>query len=175
MCALIALTQQTVTPRVPAQSPRDPTSSGTIKEGSAVIRGRVTDAETGQPLERMMVAVMSPDLQRIDRTWMRQAVTDAQGRYQIANLPASSYYVGASAGEFKVWYLGQQYGAPPNSMAYGQIGKKVELADGEVRQGIDFALTRALAITGRVTDEFGDPLANIAVTVERPGRRGTLG
>jgi hypothetical protein len=59
---------------------------------------------------------------------MRQAVTDAQGRYQIANLPASSYYVGASAGEFKVWYLGQQYGAPPNSMAYGQIGKKVELA-----------------------------------------------
>src|SRR5262245_37697023 len=125
VCVVIAIGQ--LPPSSPQRPPRDPTAAGPVKEGTAVIRGRVTDAETGQPLERMLVTALSPDLQRIDRTWTRQAVTDAQGRYELAKLPASSYYVGASAGEFKVWYLSQPYGAPPSSMAYGQMGKRLQL------------------------------------------------
>ena len=41
----------------------------------------------------------------------------------------------------------------------------MQLAEGETRNDVNVALSRALAIEGRVLDEFGDPMANVAVSV----------
>ena len=41
-------------------------------------------------------------------------------------------------------------------------GKRMTLADGQVLEKIDIRLTRAGVITGKVVDEFGDPVTDVS-------------
>ena len=63
------LTASTASPQQnPASPPRD--NSPRAAAGSGIIRGRVTDRETGQPLGRVMVTLMS-------NVWRDQAISSA--------------------------------------------------------------------------------------------------
>jgi protocatechuate 3,4-dioxygenase beta subunit len=119
-----------------------------------VIRGRVVAADTGQPLRKAFVRVSSPDLRE-----GRVASTDAEGRYEVKELPAGRYTLNATKGSFV-------------SLAYGQLrpfeqGKPLEIADGQTLEKVDFALPRGGIITGRVVDEFGEPVADTQVAPMR--------
>jgi len=138
--------------------PRDAAS----KPGTAVIRGRVVAADTGQPLRKAFVRASSPDIRE-----GRVASTDAEGRYELKELPAGRYTLNASKGSFV-------------SLAYGQLrpfeqGKPIEIADGQMLEKVDFALPRGGIITGRIVDEFGEPVADAQVApmryVSQGGRR----
>ena len=77
---------------VPTQAPRPafsqpPRDQPTPQTGTSVIRGRITETETGRPLRRASVTLTSPALGRENRT----ANTDTQGRYQVKDLPAGRY------------------------------------------------------------------------------------
>ena len=46
----------------------------------------------------------------------------------------------------------------------------LQLKDSEVRNDVDGALSRSLAIEGRVLDEVGEPMANVEMHPRTPGR-----
>jgi hypothetical protein len=117
-----------------------------------VIRGRVVAADTGTPVRRPQVqAAFGGQRARV-------ALTDAEGRFELRELPAGSVVLRAS----KTGFVAQQFGQrSPFSAA-----DPVTLGDGQ-QFTADFALLRGGVITGRVFDEFGDPVANVRVAALR--------
>jgi protocatechuate 3,4-dioxygenase beta subunit len=138
--------QGTVSPAArPAQS-RDTSAE---KKGSAVLKGHVKTAD-GRVLRRAQVSVRGTALPS-----PRTASTGLEGEYEIGELPAGRYTITASRSGF----LASQYG----QRRYGDQGKPLEVADGVTIDSIDFMLERAGVISGRVTDEAGEPVANASI------------
>ncbi len=130
--------------------PGTPRDGQTEKVGTATLSGRVLAADTGKPLRRALVRASSAETPQ-----GRSVSTDADGRWQLKNLPAGSYRVGVSKGGFV-------------DLAYGQQrpfegGKVLELAEAQTLDKLDVALPRAGVVTGRVLDEFGEPLTGARV------------
>lgn len=132
--------------------PRDPGAAN--EAGTAVIRGRVVAADTGQPVRRVQVRAYSGD-----GRGSRMASTDAEGRFELRDLPAGRWNLSATKAGFV-------------SLSYGQrrpfeSGRPIELRDGETMPRADFVLPRGSAIMGRILDEFGDPVAAAHVQAVR--------
>jgi hypothetical protein len=122
--------------------------------GTAVLRGQIVTADNGSPIRGAQVRVMSPDARE-----GRVATTDAQGRFEIKELPAGRYTITASKGGFVSLQFGQR--RPSES------GTPIALADGQALDKIRIALPRGSVLGGRVTDEFGEPVANASVSAWR--------
>jgi protocatechuate 3,4-dioxygenase beta subunit len=87
------------------------------------------------------------------------ALTDDDGRYEFRELPAGRYSITASKTAFVFWSYGQtQPGSP---------GAPLVLGDNQTANAIDIRLLRGAVITGRISDEFGDPVPNASVMVMR--------
>jgi Carboxypeptidase regulatory-like domain len=143
-----------------------------VAEGqpAAFFSGRVTEQGSGQPLPRMVVTLVAPDRSQ------KEAITDADGTYRFAGLPPGKYAVGAGPDEHRSTYLRQWFGeAMPAAPFAGPQRAALELKAGEGRAGVDIALTRALAIEGRVSNPWDEPMANIDVTVTRSDGLGEAG
>ena len=138
--------------QTPAAPPRDrPERAPT---GTARIRGRVVAADTGAPLRRAQVRVVSYEL-RV----MRTVSTDAQGRFDVADLPPGSYGLTVTRNGYASLQFGQQRPF--------EGGRVLELANGQLMDRIDFALPRGSVITGRVTDQLGEPVAGVHMQAMR--------
>jgi hypothetical protein len=122
--------------------------------GSAVLRGQIVAADNGSPIRRAQVRVASPDARE-----SRIATTDAQGRFEIKELPAGRYTISASKGGF----VSLQYGQRRPS----ESGTPLELGDGQMIEKITIGLPRGSVLGGRITDEFGEPVANASVVAWR--------
>lgn len=134
----------------PALRAQAPARDAPPPAGTAVIRGRVIVAGADRPLSRVEVRAVSAPLR------VNQAVlTDGNGRYEIGALPAGRYVVSFSRTNYVRASHGQR-------RALGQ-GAPIDVADGQIVPRIDAALQRAAVITGRVLDEFGDPVTNVQV------------
>jgi protocatechuate 3,4-dioxygenase beta subunit len=146
-CLVVPLAAQTQPPPPPA---RDNPAAVT---GTAVIRGRVFDATTGRPLSHVDVIAGPVANQRAT------GETDGEGRYELAGLPAGTYTVIATKANYirKAW--GEQRVEGP--------GKRIMLADGQRLDNIDLRMTRAGAISGKIVDEFGDPVSDVFVNAMR--------
>ncbi len=131
-----------------AQSASRDTSAAST--GGASIRGRVTDA-TGRPLPRAEVRA-GPNNDLPDG---RVVLTDAEGRYEIGRLPAGTYTIIATKPNYVRAAWGEQRPEGP--------GKRIQLADGQQLENVNVRMARTGAVTGRVVDEFGDPVADVAV------------
>jgi len=138
--------------------PRDPTGggagSGDQEAGTAIIRGRVVTADTGTPVRRAQVRAQSGELRA-----NRLVSTDAQGRFEFKDLPAGRWNLTASKAGFMTLRFGQR-------RAF-EAGSPIEISEGQLMERADFSLPRGAAITGRVFDEFGEPVANARVQVLR--------
>ena len=133
---------------------RPPRDANDVRSGTSVIRGRVVAADTGQPIRRVHVRAFSGEIRE-----SRMASTDAEGRFELRDLPAGRWNLNAS----KAGYV---------SLAFGQrrpfeSGRPIELGEGETMARADFALPRGSAVTGRILDEFGDPVAGVQVLAMR--------
>jgi protocatechuate 3,4-dioxygenase beta subunit len=134
-----------------------------VVQASATVRGQVTDKETGAPLLRALVTVESS---RSDGTRLvRVALTDQDGRFEIRELPSGFLHVSAVAGEHRATHVKEIY--PPRSPM--GVGRSLMLRDGEVRSDVNIALPRAVAVSGRVTDESGAPLAGLDIRLAPAG------
>ena len=127
--------------------------------GTSIIRGQIVAADTGAPIRRAQVRVNSPDARE-----GRVATTDQQGRFEFKELPAGRYSMTASKGGF----VSLQYGQRRPS----ESGTPIELGDGQTIEKIGIALPRGSVLGGRITDEFGEPVANASVTAFRYGYAG---
>ncbi len=94
----------------------------------------------------------------------RQATTDSQGGFEFTGLPAGSYRIFASPNQFAPQYLGMAYGGRrPNGPGSSDPGQPIQLTEGQSFDKAVIALPRGGVITGRVTDENGDPLVRVQV------------
>jgi hypothetical protein len=120
------------------------------KPAPAVVRGRVVAGDTGRPLRRASVCALATE-----RREVHYVTTDRNGRYEFADLPDGRYHLSVG----KVGYV---------TLSYGQrrpfaVGQALDIRAGELVEKVDFTLTRAGVIMGRVLDEFGDPAGGVQV------------
>jgi carboxypeptidase family protein len=155
MLITFALTLALQLPPSPPQTPGAPArDTSQAKTGTAVIRGRVLAADTQQPLRKALVRISASELRE-----MRVTATDGDGKYEFTELPAGRYSINVNKGSYV-------------SLSYGQLrpfesGRPLELRDGQRVEKVDFALPRGSVITGRVVDEFGEPIAGVMVSAMR--------
>ena len=124
-----------------------------LKTGTGRIRGRVLSADTGAPIRRAQVRIGGPDVAP------KAALTDADGRYEFRDLPAGRFSLTAT----KSGYVNVQYG---QTRPFEQ-GRQIELADKQVLDKADITMPRGSVISGRIVDEFGEPVADAMVTAMR--------
>ncbi len=125
-----------------------------VPSGTARLSGRVISTETGKPLRRAVVRVMAQEI-RLPRS----VSTEADGTWEIRELPAGKYSVTAQKGGYV-------------PVSYGQLrpfeqGKPVELADGQIVEKLEIALPKGSVVSGRIVDEFGEPVSGAQVMAMR--------
>ena len=123
------------------------------KTGTGRLRGRVLASDTGSIVRRAQVRIASPDI------GTKTAFTDAQGRYEFKDLPAGRFTLSVSKSGFVTMQFGQSRPFEP--------GRPIELADAQALDKADVALPRGSAVSGRILDEFGEPVSDASVSAMR--------
>src|SRR5262245_30601044 len=134
--------------------PRDPRQAPAAT-GTASIKGRILAADTGRPLRRARIVATAPELGGENR----QTSTNADGRYELKDLPAGRYTITVN----RSGYLQLRYGQRRPL----EQGKPLQIVDRQAVSDIDFSLPRMSLITGRVTDEVGEPISDALVFAMR--------
>jgi hypothetical protein len=148
---LVALSMSVAAVAMSAQQPvRDAPLTPTT--GTASISGMVVnDDETPQPVRRAIVTLAGPELKP-----SRGAITDDDGRFTIANLPAGRFTLTVARAAF----VTSVYGAKRP----GRPGTPIVVADGGRVANLVVRLWRGAAIAGVIRDDAGAPVPNLAVT-----------
>jgi hypothetical protein len=139
--------------QVPGLPARDNVQRPTT--GTARIRGRIAAAAGNTPLRRAQITLVATNNPQLRRA----TTTDADGRYEIVELPAGVYQMTVT----KAGYVTMQYG----QRRPFEPGTPISVRDGETVSSIDFALPKGAVIAVRLTDEFGEPVAGQQVQVQR--------
>jgi hypothetical protein len=180
------------------QPPRD-SAAAAEPAGTSTIRGRVVAADTGNPIRRANVTLLpvtpapsaggsaasgpsrsprpsSQSTALASPRRPRQAVADADGKFEFVGLPPGSYRLLASSSSYLPQYLGMAYrGKRPVGLFSTERGETIALAQGQTLDKTVIALPRGAVIAGRVTDENAEPLARVqvfAILYPRGSRKG---
>ena len=129
-----------------------------LRTGTALIRGRVINATTGTPVRRASIQASLSGDQGGRGEPPRNETTDDNGAFAFRSLPAGRWSLRAS----KTGYIEQQFG---QRSAFASVDP-VTLAEGQ-QFVADFRLSRGGAFSGRIIDEFGDPIAGANVSALR--------
>ena len=124
-----------------------------MKAGTGRIRGRVVTTDTGAAVRRAQVRISGPDVMP------KIAITDNDGRYEFRDLPSGKYTLNVT----KSGYVSVQYG---QTRPFEQ-GKSIELVESQPMDKADVTMPRGSVISGRLVDEFGDPMPDATVTAMR--------
>ena len=122
--------------------------------GTSRIRGRVIAEGSGRPLRRANVRLSSPGIRD-----SRSATTDQEGRFEFVDLPAASYnLVATRSGYVQMGYKQTRPNSPPQPLVLGA---------NQTLERVDIALPLGGVITGRVLDEYGEPVSDTFVSAQR--------
>ena len=126
--------------------------------GKGVISGTVVDGESGDAIRK---AVVTLTLQGTPRRWAT-ARTDGSGQFRFDGLPAGKYDLRATKdGEGTAIY---------GANKLRELGDIITLGDGEIRGSLTLRFLHSASISGHVYDSDGEPVAEVAVNLLRPGR-----
>ena len=125
------------------------------------VSGQVTNASTGEPVRRALVALRridaSPGVMNIQVS--QSGSTDAAGRFVITGVAPGKYRLSAEHNGFII----TQYGARgPN-----KPGTLLTLEPGQKSSDLALRMTPHGVIVGRVLDEEGEPLSFVDVQLSR--------
>ena len=118
---------------------------------SYVIRGRVTDVSTGQPLRGVAISIRSSG----EGEGLAQgALTDDEGRWSFSGLSTGDYILNHSKPGF-TRVQGVRIYSPVHVSAQFPV------------RDLELVLARGGVITGRVTDQLGEPAVSVHVQAHR--------
>ncbi|MBA3642242.1 MAG: carboxypeptidase regulatory-like domain-containing protein, partial [Acidobacteria bacterium] len=135
----------------PMQMP--PPGGRQMKTGTGLIKGRILAAETGNPVRRAQVRLSGQDV------FPKSATTDNEGRFEFKDLPAGAFTINASKSGFVAVNYGQKRPFEP--------GKPIDLVEGQSVDNADITMPKGSVISGRILDEFGEPVADTIVNAMR--------
>ncbi len=124
-----------------------------IPTGDGSITGTIVDESNGRPIEGVSVYAMSLD----DPNLTGWGVSGPDGTYEIPKLVGGSYLVQVYA----MGYFPELY---DNTMDPNDA-RPVQVVEPNATPGIDFALSQGSGISGRVTDDNGNPVVGASVQV----------
>ena len=122
--------------------------------GTSTLRGHVFAADSGQPLRKAQVRIAAGEIRE-----NRLATTDVDGLFEFKEVRAGRYLIFASKGAYVSLSYGQQRPTDP--------GKPLAILDNQTVEKVDFSLPRGGVISGRVVDEFGEPISEVMVAVQQ--------
>ena len=161
LCVLVALI--TLVSTIEAQAPPPRTRAQRVDPMTSSIQGRVTTSDTGAPIRGAEVRLS------MEGRFSRLVTTNAEGRYELRNLPAGAYKLTVS----KTGFISLEFG----QRRPFETASTITLREGEAAAG-NVALIRGGAIFGRVLDADGEPSVGTRVQVLRvrseSGRRRLL-
>jgi hypothetical protein len=162
--ALGAIASITVVTQQPSRTQEQKPSGG------SVIRGRVTYADTGHPLRRAEVTLLSPD-RDIDDT---KSVTDRNGEFAFYNVSAGKYLLLTQAPDIVNHGLDSSRDLLSLKIALGQIGDGFSevTVDGRSSVKTEIRVIRGGVITGRVLTETDEPIAKALIKLFRVEENG---
>lgn len=121
----------------------------------ASVEGTVLRADTGEPLRRAVITIRVAE----GRGTPFSIVTDALGRFRVDGLPPGRYRMTADRNGFVRAEYGQR--------APGRAGSVLAVGPGEQLRDVVLRMLPASAITGRVWDEYADPVVGAQVRLFR--------
>ena len=139
------------------QPPPPPTPTADL----AAMEGTVYNALGGTPLRKATITINRQNggpLAPGART-NYSATTDAGGHYSIAGIEPGTYRVNAD----HTGYLNMAY----NARKPGSAGTPLDLGRAQKMTGVDFKLTPHGVVSGKITDEDGDPMEGVQIQIMR--------
>src|SRR5262245_24372106 len=123
--------------------------------GTAIIKGRVIDAQTGSGLARARVRLQgfAPD--------RPAATTDDRGAFEITNVPAGPVFLIVD----RAGYMGTRY--PEVGQTIRGNLRPLTVTDGQILDGVNVPLFRGSVIVGRVLDQYGEPAESVTIQILR--------
>jgi len=132
--------------------PRNNNAPPTV--GTATLRGHVLAADSGLPLRKAQVRIFAPEIRE-----NRMATTDADGRFEFKEVRAGRYTISVSKGSYVSLSYGQQ--RPTDAP------RPLQILDNQTVEKLDVTLPRGSVITGRVVDEFGEPMSDVQIAPQQ--------
>jgi len=132
----------------PSAPPRDRESVDAAAASTGILRGRVVDAQSGQPIKSAIVSV-----------WLDQgrnrvaALTDPEGRWELRGLPLGELVPTAEKPGYVIDVV--------------QAGRTISLTESRPARDVDLKLARGAVLSGRIVDDSGDAVAGIQVMALR--------
>jgi protocatechuate 3,4-dioxygenase beta subunit len=145
---------QTGSPNTPPPPPPTPTAD------LATVEGTVSNALGGTPLRKASI-----HLNRMNNGPNSPArgnysgSTDASGHYSITGVEPGTYRISVD----HTGYLSMQY----NARRPGGPGTPLDVGRAQKMTGVDFRLTPHGVVSGKVTDEDGDPIEGVQLQLLR--------
>jgi hypothetical protein len=137
---------------LPQPPPRDRPQPPAV--GTATIKGRVVDGQSGAAIARARVRLSG--FQRSNGQ-LPSVQTDDVGAFAFSAVPAGNYSIQAD----KSTFLSGRY--PETGETLRTNFRPLTVADGQTVDGVTVSLFHGSAIAGRVVDSHGDPLENVEV------------
>jgi hypothetical protein len=131
-----------------------PAITSTTATPAGRLSGRVVAGDSGRPIKRARVLISAAEL-----PGGRATLTDENGAFDFSDLPAGRYTINAS----KNGFVGLSYGQRRPL----QAGTPLQLLGGQQLKGVDFQLPRGGVVSGQVSDDSGDVMPGVMVSVMR--------
>ncbi len=139
------------------QGPVRDSPARVTRDGTATLAGTVVAAgqSSTTPVRRVIVTLTGTGI-----STFVQAVSDDQGRFAFAGLPAGRFSLTAEKPAYLKSYFGStRLGRPP--------GMPIALAEGQRISDIFIPIARGAVLSGRVLDESGAAVASAQVQVQQ--------
>jgi hypothetical protein len=147
--AAIAFGLLTAQPPAPPRDRPPPQPTGTAR-----VKGRVVDAQSGSALARARVRIMGTGGNR------PLVLTDETGAFEFMELPAGNFFLSVD----RTGYITSRY---PDQARTMRGNRPLTVADGQTLTGVVVPMYRGGAITGRVIDAHGDAVEFAQIQVLR--------